>query len=229
VNSGLILRAESEAELAGVMAHEIAHVAARHGTKDATKGQLVQLATIPLILLGPGGWAGYGLYQGLNFAIPLSFLRFSRQHEREADHLGLEYMYKTGYDPNAFVSFFEKVETEEKRRPGTVPKIFSTHPPTPERVKNVQKSIGDVLPARDQYIISTSEFDMVKERLRGIDLRNRLQDERDKQDRPTLRTRTERDKSGGQPTGASGGPDPSEDPDRPTLKKRTEDAPAPAQ
>src|SRR3989304_7718362 len=116
VNSGLILRAESEAELAGVMAHEIAHVAARHSTKRETKGQLAQLATIPLILLGPGGWAGSGIYQGLNFAIPLTFLKFSRGDENEADYLGLQYMYKTGYDPNAFVSFFEKVQAEEKRR-----------------------------------------------------------------------------------------------------------------
>src|SRR6266550_3025296 len=129
VNSGLILRADSESELAGVMAHEIAHVAARHGTKDATKGQLLNLASIPLIMLGPGGWAGYGLYQGLNFAIPISYLKFSRDAEREADFLGLQYMYKAGYDPNAFVSFFEKIEAEERRHPGSIPKLFSTHPP----------------------------------------------------------------------------------------------------
>ncbi len=228
VNSGLILRADSEAELSGVMAHEIAHVAARHGTKDATKGTLMQLATIPLIMLGPGGWAGYGLYQGLNFAIPLSFLRFSRQHEREADLLGLEYMYKTGYDPNAFVSFFEKIQAEEKRQPGTVPKIFSTHPPTPERVEKVQKSIAEILPARDQYIVTTSEFDSVKERLRGIGNRNRLRDEKGRNDRPTLRTRTERGRAGqGQPTDTSQTADPSEDPDRPTLKRRSEDYPNP--
>ena len=130
VNSGLILRADSEAELALVMAHEIAHVAARHSTRQQTKGQLAQLATIPLIMLGPAGWAGYGIYQGLNFAIPLTFLKFSRGDEAEADYLGLQYMYKTGYDPNAFVSFFEKVQAEEKRRPGTIPTVFSTHPPT---------------------------------------------------------------------------------------------------
>ena len=113
VDSGLILRADTEAELAGVMAHEIAHVAARHGTRNATKGELAQLATIPLIMLGPGGWAGYGIYEGLNFAVPLSFLKFSREAESEADYLGLQYMYAAGYDPNAFVSFFEKVEAEE--------------------------------------------------------------------------------------------------------------------
>jgi predicted Zn-dependent protease len=219
VNSGLILRAESEAELSGVMAHEIAHVAARHSTKRETKGQLTQLATIPLILLGPGGWAGYGIYQGLNFAIPLSFLKFSRNDEREADFLGLQYMYKTGYDPNAFVTFFEKVQAEEKRRPGTVPTVFNTHPPTPDRVENVQKEIATILPARDQYIVTTSEFDTVKARLQRLENRNKLQEQ--KTDRPTLRTRTERQPTTtGQGQPPAGGNEPEEDPDRPKLERR---------
>jgi predicted Zn-dependent protease len=226
VNSGLILRADSEAELAGVMAHEIAHVAARHGTKDATKGQIAQLAMIPLIMLGPGGWAGYGLYEGLQFGIPMSFLQFSRQHEYEADYLGLEYMYKAGYDPNAFVAFFEKVEAEEKRQPGTVPKIFSTHPPTPERVAAIQKEIGNVLPARDQYIVTTSEFDTVKLRLRRIENRNKLDAGKNAKDKPTLRTRTEQQQQTGEQPGSGGAKtaDPSDDPDRPTLHKRTDDS-----
>jgi predicted Zn-dependent protease len=227
VHSGLILRADSEAELAGVMAHEIAHVAARHGTKNATKGEIAQMATIPLILLGPGGWAGYGLYEGLNFAIPMSFLKFSRDAEYEADYLGLQYMYAAGYDPNAFVTFFEKVEAEEKRQPGTVPKFFSTHPPTPERVVSIQKEIGNVLPARDQYIVTTSEFDTVKSRLRRIENRNKLQDDKTNKDKPTLRTRTERQPqtgAGGQQPPSTQSGDPSDDPDRPTLKKRPEDS-----
>jgi predicted Zn-dependent protease len=219
VNSGLILRADSESELAGVMAHEIAHVAARHSTKRETKGQLTQLATIPLILLGPGGWAGYGIYQGLNFAIPLTFLKFSRGDENEADYLGLQYMYATGYDPNAFVSFFEKVQAEEKRRPGTVPTVFSTHPPTADRVEKVQKTIGTILPARDQYIITTSEFDAVKERLQRLENRSKLQEQQG--DRPTLRTRTERQPTtqGDQGQTTRNG-DPDEDPDRPKLERR---------
>jgi beta-barrel assembly-enhancing protease len=227
VHSGLILRADTEAELAGVMAHEIAHVAARHGTKNATKGELAQLATIPLIMLGPGGWAGYGIYEGLNFAIPMSFLKFSRDAEYEADYLGMQYMYAAGYDPNAFVTFFEKVENEEKRQPGTVPKFFSTHPPTPERVVAIQKEIGNILPARDQYIVTTSEFDAVKARLRGIENRNKLRDDKTNQGRPTLRTRTERGQqpqAGGQQPNAGGG-NTSDDPDRPTLKRRPEDDP----
>jgi len=230
VHSGLILRADAEAELAGVMAHEIAHVAARHGTRNATKGELAQMATIPLILLGPGGWAGYGIYEGLNFAIPMSFLKFSRDAEFEADHLGLQYMYLAGYDPNAFVSFFEKVEAEEKRQPGTVPKFFSTHPPTPERVVAIQKEIENVLPAKDQYIVTTSEFDTVKARLRGIENRNKLIDNKNNQGRPTLRQRTERGapQAGGQGGGqqpSAGGGNPSDDSDRPTLKRRPDDDP----
>jgi beta-barrel assembly-enhancing protease len=224
VNSGLILRADSEAELAGVMAHEIAHVAARHGTRNETKGEIAQMATIPLILLGPGGWAGYGLYEGLNFAIPMSFLKFSRDNEREADYLGLQYMYKAGYDPNAFVTFFEKVEAEEKRQPGTIPKFFSTHPPTPERVVNIQKEISDILPARDQYIVTTSEFDTVKARLHGIENRTKLQDQKTTKDKPTLRTRTEQpDANGGSQGQTTTSSSPSDDPDRPTLHKRDDD------
>src|SRR5438045_157960 len=105
VNSGLILKADTEAELAGVMAHEIAHVAARHGTRQATRGRSPNLATIPLIFMG--GWAGYGIRQAASVLIPVGFLQFSKTFESEADLLGLEYMYKTGYDPEAFVDFFE--------------------------------------------------------------------------------------------------------------------------
>ena len=222
VNSGLILHADEEAELAGVMSHEIAHVAARHGTKQATKGEIMQWASIPLILLGPGGWAGYGLYQGLNLAIPIGFLKFSRDAEREADYLGLQYMYKAGYDPNAFVSFFEKIEAEERRHPGSIPKVFSTHPPTPERVQKAQEEIATILPARDEYIVTTSEFDIVKSRLGRIQNRNKLDEKKSAGDKPTLRTRTEQqkqDKADKQdaPTGDDS------DPDRPVLKKRTDD------
>src|SRR5579864_4770661 len=222
VNSGLILRADEEAELAGVMGHEIAHVAARHGTRNATKGEIAQFATIPLILLGPGGWAGYGLYEGLNAAIPLSYLKFTRDAEREADFLGLQYMYKSGYDPNAFVSFFEKIEAEERRHPGSIPKVFSTHPPTPDRVQKAQEEIATILPTRDEYIVTTSEFDVVKARLGRIENRLKLDDKKAAGDKPTLRTRTEQqkqDKADKQdaPTGDDS------DPDRPVLKKRTDD------
>jgi beta-barrel assembly-enhancing protease len=215
VNSGLILRAQEESELAGVMAHEISHVTARHGTKNASKGELMQLATIPLMLLGPVGWAGYGIYEGLNIAIPLTYLKFSRDSEREADFLGLQYMYKAGYDPNAFVTFFERIQVDEKRRPGTIPKVFSTHPPTPDRIEAAQKEIARILPNKPEYIVTTSEFDSVKGRLRNIMFARKVQD--NTPGKPSLRTRTEQtDKQKGQT-----GNDPnSTDDDRPTLKRR---------
>jgi beta-barrel assembly-enhancing protease len=214
VNSGLILRAQEESELAGVMAHEISHVTARHGTRNATKGEMMQLATIPLMLLGPAGWAGYGLYEGLNIAIPLTYLKFSRDAEREADFLGLQYMYKAGYDPNAFVTFFERIQADEKRRPGTIPKVFSTHPPTPDRIESAQKEIARILPNKPEYIVTTSEFDGVKARLRNIMFARKVQD--NQPGKPTLRTRTEQQQKGTQQQDPNANPDD----DRPTLKRR---------
>jgi predicted Zn-dependent protease len=219
VYTGLMAKADEEAELAGVMAHETAHVCARHWAKTATKGELAQFATIPLILLGPGGWAGYGLYEGLNVAIPLGFLKFSRDQEREADYLGLQYMYKAGYDPNAFISIFEKLEAEERKHPGSIPKVFSDHPPTPDRIQKAQEEISTILPARDEYIVTTSEFDLVKARLEKLENKNKL-NENKASDKPTLRTRTEQqqDKTDKQqPTTDDS------DPDRPVLKKRPDD------
>src|SRR5215468_5801943 len=151
VNSGLILKADNEAELAGVMAHEIAHVAARHGTRQATKGQLINYGSIPLIFMG--GWTGYAIRQGAGLAIPLGFLTFSRGFEKEADYLGLQYLYKSGYDPTAFVDFFEKIQSKEKKKPGTMAKIFATHPMTDDRIKTSQKEIQDILKAKPEYVV----------------------------------------------------------------------------
>src|ERR1700756_729840 len=220
VNSGLILRAQEESELAGVMAHEIAHVSARHGTKQATKGDLIQIASIPAMIMLPYGWAGYGIYQGMNFLIPMTFLKFSRDAEREADFLGLQYMYKAGYDPNSYVTFFERIQADEKRRPGTIGKAFSTHPPTQDRIENTQKEIARILPSRPEYIVTSSEFDSVKGRLRNVMFARKAVD--NGPGKPTLRTRTEQtDKQKTSPTA-----DPSSsDDDRPTLKRRTDTTP----
>jgi predicted Zn-dependent protease len=236
VNSGLILHADEESELAGVMAHEIAHVCARHGTRQESKSTLVQLASIPAMIFIPYSWAGYAIYQGMNFAIPLTFLKFSRADEAEADYLGLQYMYKAGYDPNSFVSFFEKVQADEKKQPGTIPKVFSTHPPTPDRIEAIQKEIATILPARDQYIVTTSEFDTVKARLQMIEQNIKVKD--NNPNKPTLRKKTAQNKGGntappdpnststssGGSSGGSGGDTTSDDSDRPTLKHRTDDS-----
>ena len=166
VNSGLLLRAETEAELAGVMAHEIAHIAARHGTRQATRGTIANMASIPLIFMG--GWAGYGVRQAASVLIPIGFLSFSRGFESEADLLGLQYLYKAGYDPTAFVDFFEKLQSDEKRKPGTMAKVFSSHPMTEDRIKNSQKNIQEILDAKPEYVVTTSEFNDVKSRLTSM-------------------------------------------------------------
>src|SRR5580693_3292242 len=183
VNSGLILKADTEAELAGVMAHEIAHVAARHGTRQATKAELAQLMTLPLIFMG--GWTGYGIRQAASLVLPMSYLTFSRGFESEADMLGLQYMYKTGYDPEAFVDFFEKIESLEKKKPGTMAKVFSTHPPTEDRIVTAQKNIQEYLKARPEYVVTTSEFSDVKGRLAMLHNRKKVDTKDD--GRPKLR------------------------------------------
>lgn len=216
VNSGLIMRAESEAELAGVMAHEIAHVAARHGTRQASRGTIANLLTLPLIFMG--GWTGYAIQQGANLAIPLTFLNFSRGFESEADLLGLQYLYKTGYDPTAFVDFFEKIQALEKKKPGTISKVFGTHPLTDDRIMDAQKNIQELLKARPEYVVTTSEFNDVKARLVAMNSHRKV-DSKDA-NRPTLRKAP-----GGSTTPVEGdGKDStkgaSDQDERPTLKRR---------
>jgi len=213
VNSGLILAADNEAELAGVMAHEIAHVAACHVAREQTRGNIVNLASIPLIF-GPGGWAVYeGTQAALSIGVPLTFMKFSRNFESEADFLGMEYMYKTGYDPQSFISFFEKIEAQEKKKPGTLAKAFSSHPMTPDRVSAAQKEMATVLPPRDEYVLNTSEFDQVKSRLASIENKHKLQNDKDNKDRPTLRRSTADNPSNTNGNGTQN------DDDRPTLKR----------
>ncbi len=213
VNSGLILKAESEAELAGVMAHEIAHVAARHGTKQATKGQLINLASIPLIFLG--GWTGYAIRQGAGLAIPLGFLQFSQGAEREADYLGLQYLYKAGYDPTAFVDFFEKIQSAEKKKPGTLAKVFATHPMTDNRIKAAQEEIQTILPAKPEYVVTTSEFNDVKSRLAMLH-NHRKVDGNEDPNRPRLR----RAPGSGTIDENGDGKTKTDSDERPTLKRR---------
>src|SRR5712691_4512842 len=184
VNSGLILAADEEAELAGVMAHEIGHVAACHAARENTRGNLLSLASIPLIFVG--GPIGYAGYQAAGLALPVTFLHFSRAFEAEADYLGLQYMYKAGYDPNAFISFFEKVQAQEKKKPGALAKAFSTHPQTPDRIEQSQQEIAQLLPARAEYIVTTSEFEEVEERPGALENRHKRIDPEERK-KPTLR------------------------------------------
>ena len=214
VNSGLILNADEEAELAGVMAHETAHVCAHHAVREQTRMNYAQLGTIPLIMMTGYSWTGYGIYEATQFAVPLTFLKFSRDFEAQADFLGIQYMYRAGYDPQAFISFFEKVQALEKRKPGLVAKAFSDHPQTPDRILHSQDEIAKILPARDQYTVTTSEFDDVKARLARIENKRRLMDTKDK-NKPSLRRASTTDDKNGQ-AGQSG----DKDDDRPTLHRR---------
>lgn len=213
VNSGLILNADEEAELAGVMAHETAHVCAHHAAREMTRMNYTQLGMIPLIMMTGYSWTGYGIYEAAQLAVPITFLKFSRDFEAQADFLGIQYMYRAGYDPQAFIAFFEKVQALEKRKPGLVAKAFSDHPQTPDRILHSQDEIAKILPARDEYTVTTSEFDDVKARLARIENKRRLLDTKDK-NKPSLRRA-----STGDPNNPQAGDDKSGD-DRPTLHRR---------
>ena len=216
VNTGLILKADSESELAGVMAHEIAHVAARHGTRQASRGELANIASFPLIFLG--GWTGYGVRQGAGLALPLGFLNFSRAFEREADFLGLQYLYKTGYDPTSFVDFFEKIQSMEMRKPGSVSQLFSTHPLTDDRIKAAQEEIQKILVAKPDYVVNTSEFNHIKERLAMLHDRRKIENGADS-NQPVLRRAPGTDSEPKSETGSDDKQQPGHD-ERLTLKRR---------
>jgi len=209
VDTGLILAADNEAELAGVMSHEIAHVAACHLARENTRGQLMQLASIPLIFVGGG--IGYAAQSLAGVAIPMGFLRFTRSFESEADFLGVEYLYKAGYDPQALTSFFEKVKALEKHKPGTLANTFDTHPQTPDRITKTQEEINTLLPPEAEYKVDTSEFQDVKERLAQLENRHKI-DKGHGGDGPTLRRAAHTDPN---QTGSDGDADA-----RPTLKRR---------
>jgi beta-barrel assembly-enhancing protease len=208
VNSGLILAADNEAELAGVMAHEIAHVAARHTTRQLTRYQFANYMSLPLIFIGGG--IGLAAREAAGIGLPVTFLKFSRGFEAEADYLGIQYMYKAGYDPNEFVNFFEKIQAQEKKKPGSMAKVFSDHPQTPDRISKSQEEIATILPPRDQYIETTSEFNDMKARLAAIENRHKV-DDSNNPNKPSLRR--------GQASSTSKDGDKKDD-DRPTLKRR---------
>jgi beta-barrel assembly-enhancing protease len=210
MNSGLILSTDEEAEMAGVMAHEIAHVCAHHAARQLTRTNYTQLGMIPVVMLTGSGWTAFGIYEATQFVVPLAFLKFSRSFEAEADYLGIQYAYRTGYDPQAIITFFEKIQALEKRKPGAVSKAFSAHPQTPDRIVHSQQAIARVLPAREQYVVTTSEFDDVKARLARIQTKRRLIDP--KMEGPSLRRASAANDSDEQKADSREG--------RPTLQRR---------
>jgi predicted Zn-dependent protease len=172
VNTGLVTAAETEAEMASAMAHEIAHVAARHMTRQACRAKIANIATIPLIFLG--GWGGYAIREAAGAAIPMTFLTFSRGYEAEADYLGLQYLYAAGYDPTAALDMFEKMMSLERGKPGSIAKVFATHPMNGDRLKKAQAEIQRILPQKAEYVVNTSEYADVRGRLLAIENRRKL-------------------------------------------------------
>ena len=207
VNTGAILAADDESELAGVMAHEIAHVCARHAMRQMTRANWANIATIPLIFVGGG--IGYAAYEAAGIGIPLTFMKFSRGFEAQADYLGTQYLYASGYDPEAMVNFFEKIEALEKKKPGALAKAFASHPATPDRVEHTQQEISRILPPKDEYVVTTSEFDQVKARLGALENRRKVTEDKD-ESKPSLRRANNKTDGNGQPSGD----------DRPTLHRR---------
>ncbi|MEO6807332.1 MAG: M48 family metallopeptidase [Edaphobacter sp.] len=211
VNSGLIMAADEEAELAGVMAHEIAHVCAHHAARQMTKMNYAQIGSIPLIIFTQGSWTGYGIYEATQLAIPMGFLQFSRMDEAEADWLGVQYMYKAGYDPQAFIQFFEKLDALEKHKPGTLAKVFSDHPQTPDRIVHSEEEIATILPSRPDYMVTTSEFDDIKARLARLENKRKINNGKDG-NKPTLRRASAGKNDPNNPASSTD--------DRPTLGRR---------
>jgi hypothetical protein len=214
VNSGLIMAADEEAELAGVMAHETAHVCAHHAARQMTKMNYAQIGSIPLIIFTQGSWTGYGIYEATQLAIPMGFLQFSRMDEAEADWLGVQYMYKSGYDPQAFIQFFEKLDALEKHKPGTLAKVFADHPQTPDRIMHSEEEIATILPARPDYMVTTSEFDDVKARLARLENKRKINNGKDG-NKPTLRRASNGNNDPNNPNNPASSTD-----DRPTLGRR---------
>lgn len=216
VNTGVIKAADEEDQLAGVIAHEISHVAARHWASQMTKATLLQYATIPLIFI-PMTYPVYlGISEAMNFGVPMAFLRFSRQDEAEADYLGIQYMYKAGYDPNSYVAFFGKVMQEERGSPGSVPQVFADHPPTPDRIVKCEEEIKAIIPKRDQYLVTTSEFGDIKTRMASVMAQNK------KLERPGP-TLEKRDKTDTTSQTSQAGNKGSTDTDSPPVLKRKDD------
>jgi predicted Zn-dependent protease len=220
VNTGLILAADEEDQVAGVMAHEIAHVAARHWASQMTKLTLAQYAMIPLIFVPMSYPVWLGVSQAMNFGIPVAFYKFSRGAEAEADYLGIQYMYKAGYDPNSYVTFFGKVMEEERRTPGSMPSVFMDHPPTGDRIIKSEEEIKEILPKREQYLVSTSEFDDVKGRLQQV-ISNRKKLKAGESGSPTLRKRQPTDQTTTQPQQTPQGTDTSGGDQPPVLQRRS--------
>src|SRR6266700_3122521 len=223
VNKGLILAADNEAELAGVMAHEIGHVAARHAMENQAKANLMQWGAIATSIF-LGGIPGMVFQNTAGLAMLATFMKFSRSAEEEADRLGVQYMYAAGYDPNAMATMFEKLEAKNKKKPGLISRAFASHPAPPDRRASAL-ALAARFPERDEYVISTSEFQKVKARLlrlsnaRASSSGDLQPGENGPPGRPTLKRRQPTPDDSTTPTDADKKPADKQDSGPPKLKK----------
>jgi hypothetical protein len=224
VNKGLILAADNEAEVAGVMAHEIGHVAARHAMENQAKGMLAQVGLMAgSIFLG--GLGGMLINQGAQFGALLGFMKFSRSAESEADMLGVEYLWAAGYDPNAMSTMFEKLAAKNKKKPGTFSKLFETHPQSVDRMESTRQLVAR-FPDKEEYVLSTSEFQRVKGRLlrlsnaRASSAGDIAPGEDGAPGRPTLKRRSPAPDGTTSDDGTTPAPE-KKDEDKPQLKRRS--------
>jgi predicted Zn-dependent protease len=164
VNSAIFMMADNEAEFASVVAHEIGHAAARHATRQESRGRLAKMIGTPLGMLIPG-LGGLLARQAEGIAAPIASLHFSRAFEIEADRLSVHYLYGAGYDPAASIDMFERIASTERATPGRVAKLFLSHPPTRDRIAKTQREIRKLNPERGSYVLNTSEFEVVRKRL----------------------------------------------------------------
>ncbi|MBX7169999.1 MAG: M48 family metalloprotease [Pyrinomonadaceae bacterium] len=229
VNRGLILAADNESELAGVMAHEIAHVAARHAMENQGKGQLINWGILGGIIFG-GGIASTVLQNAGGFGQLLAGLKFTRGAEEEADRLGVQYLYASGYDPTAMATMFEKLASQNKKKPGSFAKLFTTHPQATDR-RDSSLALVARFPEKEEYVISTSEFQRIKARLMkttNARASTTIDFDEGTPGKPTLKRRTpdsDDPNSNGTGTGTSTSSDKQEGP--PQLKRKTEATPLP--
>ena len=224
VNKGLILAADNEAELAGVMAHEIAHVCARHAMENQGKGSFINYLALAGILFG-GAIVSSVLQNGGGIFAGLASLKFSRAAEEEADKLGVQYLYASGYDPTAMSTMFEKLAAQNKKKPGTIAKLFATHPQSIDR-RDTSLQLVARFPEKEEYVISTSEFQRVKGHLMQItNAKAGVTGDFDQADdgRPSLKKRqpdaADTTNQDGSSSSSSDGP--------PKLKKRDDPGPKP--
>jgi len=230
VNKGLILAADNESELAGVMAHEIAHVAARHAMENQGKGAFINYASLAGIIFG-GPILSNVLYNGGGIMSSLAALKFSRAAESEADNLGVQYLYAAGYDPTGMATMFEKLASQNKKKPGTLTKLFSTHPQSADR-RDTSLQLVARFPEKEEYVISTSEFQRVKSHLmKTSNAKAGVTNDFDQADdsKPTLKKR-QPDSDPTLSDGTSGSSDSgssSSDSGPPKLKKKDQPDPVP--